>query len=210
NMIADVFRERDERARLLATARRYLPTTADGRLGDPLLRDRIAQVELDQLCFDLTLARTRERLKAGEPPGPEASILKLYGTELNQRRRELLVALAGPQALGWEGPGFDAEELQLTREWLRSRGNPIEGGTSEIQLNIIAKHVLGLPDSAMAAGPSEEQEMLARTARELLRGYPAGRLRALRDGHDPDGFSRALWSEMARLGWLGIVVPEAY
>ena len=146
NMIADVFRERDERARLLATARRYLPTTADGRLGDPLLRDRIAQVELDQLCFDLTLARTRERLKAGEPPGPEASILKLYGTELNQRRRELLVALAGPQALGWEGPGFDAEELQLTREWLRSRGNTIEGGTSEIQLNIIAKHVLGLPD----------------------------------------------------------------
>jgi alkylation response protein AidB-like acyl-CoA dehydrogenase len=57
-----------------------------------------------------------------------------------------LVALAGPQALGWEGPGFDAEELALTREWLRSRGNTIEGGTSEIQLNIIAKHVLGLPD----------------------------------------------------------------
>src|SRR5579884_1011592 len=62
----------------------------------------------------------------------------------------------------------------------------------------------------MAAGRTEGQEILARTARELLRGYPAGRLRALRDGHDPDGFSRALWSEMARLGWLGIVVPEAY
>jgi alkylation response protein AidB-like acyl-CoA dehydrogenase len=146
NMIADVFKDRDEHARLLATARRYLPADAQGRLGDPLLRDRIAQVELDQLSFDLTLARVRERLKAGEPPGPEASILKLYGTELNQRRRELLVALAGPQALGWEGPGFDAEELALTREWLRSRGNTIEGGTSEIQLNIIAKHVLGLPD----------------------------------------------------------------
>ncbi|HLK10565.1 MAG TPA: acyl-CoA dehydrogenase family protein [Candidatus Binatia bacterium] len=145
-MIADVFKERDDRSRLLATARRYLPTGTDGRLGDPLLRDRIAQVDLDQLCLDLTLARSRERLKAGQPPGPEASIFKLYGTELNQRRRELLVALAGPQALGWEGPGFDEEELVLTREWLRSRGNTIEGGTSEIQLNIIAKHVLGLPD----------------------------------------------------------------
>src|SRR5579883_2530209 len=62
----------------------------------------------------------------------------------------------------------------------------------------------------MAAGRTEEQEILARTARELLRGYPPGRLCALRDGHDPDGFSRTLWAEMARLGWLGIVVPEAY
>src|SRR5579875_3154212 len=59
----------------------------------------------------------------------------------------------------------------------------------------------------MAAGRTEEQEILARTARELLRGYPPGRLRALRDGHDPAGFSRTLWAEMAR---LGIVVPEAY
>jgi alkylation response protein AidB-like acyl-CoA dehydrogenase len=50
------------------------------------------------------------------------------------------------QGLGWEGPGFADDELALAREWLRSRGNSIEGGTSEIQLNIIAKNVLGLPD----------------------------------------------------------------
>ena len=66
--------------------------------------------------------------------------------ELNQRRLELLLSIAGPQALGWEGPGFEEHELTLTRDWLRSRGNSIEGGTSEIQLNIIAKRVLGLPD----------------------------------------------------------------
>ena len=52
----------------------------------------------------------------------------------------------GSQGLGWEGEGFSDEELQLTREWLRSKANSIEGGTSEVQLNIIAKRVLGLPD----------------------------------------------------------------
>jgi len=57
-----------------------------------------------------------------------------------------MVSILGPEALGWEGEGFDPEALEVTREWLRSRGNSIEGGTSEIQLNIIAKRVLGLPD----------------------------------------------------------------
>jgi alkylation response protein AidB-like acyl-CoA dehydrogenase len=146
NMIADAFKARDDRSRLLRMARQYLPSDGDGHLEDAVLRDRLTQVELDQLALDLTLSRSRDRLKAGQPPGPEASIFKLYGTELNQRRRELMVALAGPQALGWTGPGFSDEELALTRDWLRSRGNTIEGGTSEVQLNIIAKNVLGLPD----------------------------------------------------------------
>ncbi len=145
NMIADVFKERDDRSRVLKLARKYVGPQ-DGQLRDPVLRDRLTQVELDQLALDLTLSRSRGRLKAGQPPGPETSIFKLYGTELNQRRRELMIALAGPQGLGWEGPGFSEDELTMTRDWLRSRGNTIEGGTSEIQLNIIAKQVLGLPD----------------------------------------------------------------
>jgi alkylation response protein AidB-like acyl-CoA dehydrogenase len=145
NMIADVFKERDDKSRLLKQARHYVGPR-DGRLGDAVLRDAIARVELDQLAMDLTLARSRDRLKAGQPPGPETSFFKLYGTELNQRRRELMGQIAGPQALGWEGEGFTTDELAQTRDWLRSRGNTIEGGTSEIQLNIIAKQVLGLPD----------------------------------------------------------------
>ena len=145
NMIADAFKARDDRSRLLKMARSYLPTE-NGRLLDPVLRDRLTQVEMDQACLDVTLSRSRDRLKAGQPPGPEASIFKLYGTELNQRRRELMMSIAGPQGLGWDGAGFSDDELQLTRDWLRSRGNTIEGGTSEIQLNIIAKNVLGLPD----------------------------------------------------------------
>jgi alkylation response protein AidB-like acyl-CoA dehydrogenase len=93
-----------------------------------------------------TVQRARDAAKAGHQPGPESSIFKIFATELNQRRYDLLVRLAGPQALGWEGPGFEPEELERTRDWLRSRGNTIEGGTSEIQRNIIAKRVLGLPD----------------------------------------------------------------
>jgi alkylation response protein AidB-like acyl-CoA dehydrogenase len=73
-------------------------------------------------------------------------MFKVLGTENNMRRSELEVRLAGPQGLGWEGPGFEPEELDRTRAWLRTRGNSIEGGTTEIQLNILAKHVLGLPD----------------------------------------------------------------
>jgi alkylation response protein AidB-like acyl-CoA dehydrogenase len=145
NMIADVFREREDRSRLIKMAQRYIPGE-NGRIADPVVRDRLTQIEIDQLCLDLTLTRSREGIKIGKPPGPETSIFKLYGTELNQRRRELMVQIAGPQALGWDGPGFTPEELNLTRDWLRSRGNTIEGGTSEIQLNIIAKNVLGLPD----------------------------------------------------------------
>jgi alkylation response protein AidB-like acyl-CoA dehydrogenase len=144
-MIADAFKERDDKQRLVSLARRYVGEDG-GRITDPLVRDRIAQVEMDQACLDLTLARSRDSAKAGRPPGPESSIFKYYGTELNQRRRALTVEVLGPQALGWDGPGFADDELRITRDWLRSRGNSIEGGTSEVQLNIIAKRVLGLPD----------------------------------------------------------------
>ncbi len=151
SMIADAFgtgggrRARNEAETLAGFARRYLGER-EGRLADPVLRDRLAQNEMDARVFELTLQRTRDAARAGQAPGPEASLFKLYGTELNQRRQELMVSIAGPAALGWEGPGFSEEELALTRNWLRSRGNTIEGGTSEIQLNIIAKRVLGLPD----------------------------------------------------------------
>jgi alkylation response protein AidB-like acyl-CoA dehydrogenase len=131
---------------LAARAREAVGIDAEGRLADASLRHRLAQIEMDTRAFLLTTQRARDAAKAGHRPGPESSMFKIYGTELNQRRMELLVSIAGPQALGWEGPGFDERELDGTRQWLRSRGNTIEGGTSEVQLNIIAKRVLGLPD----------------------------------------------------------------
>jgi alkylation response protein AidB-like acyl-CoA dehydrogenase len=144
-MIADAFKERDDAKRMLTLAREYVGEE-NGRIADPMVRDQITQVAMDQACLDLTLDRSRDNMKAGHKPGPETSIFKYYGTELNMRRRELMVSILGPQGLGWEGPDFEEPELKITRDWLRSRGNSIEGGTSEIQLNIIAKRVLGLPD----------------------------------------------------------------
>ena len=126
-------------------AKKYVDFDGE-RIADATLRERMARFEMDNMAFRLTSERSRDAAKAGRPPGPESSMFKIYGTELNQRRQELMLSIAGPQALGWEGPGFDERELSLTRNWLRSRGNTIEGGTSEIQLNVIAKRVLGLPD----------------------------------------------------------------
>jgi len=147
NMIAGTFGGGGgaRRKTLADHARRYLPEV-DGKLADGVFRDEIAQIELDARAFALTVQRAGDGAKAGHKPGPESSLFKVYGTELNMRRQELLVRIAGPQALGWEGDGFEGDELVLTRTWLRSRGNALEGGTSEIQRNIIAKRVLGLPD----------------------------------------------------------------
>jgi alkylation response protein AidB-like acyl-CoA dehydrogenase len=118
----------------------------DGAIADASLRDQITRANMDFLCNKLTLARSMETAKAGKPAGAEASMFKYYTAEMNKRRRELRIVSEGYQGLGWEGPGYRPDELQSTRDWLRSRANSIEGGTSEIQLNIIAKRVLGLPD----------------------------------------------------------------
>ena len=126
-------------------ARGYLGE-ADGKLADPVLRDRIVQQELDSLCFGLTVRRSTEAAKAGQGMGHVVSMFKYYGTELNKRKFEILMSVLGSQGLGWEGEGFSDDELSTTRQWLRSKGNSIEGGTSEIQLNVIAKRVLALPD----------------------------------------------------------------
>lgn len=117
---------------------------ASGRLANGILRHGIAQYQLDALAFDATMARVGDEARAGQGLGAASSIFKYYGTELNKRRNELNMAIEGEPALGWEGEVYRGGHT--CRDWLRSKGNSIEGGTSEIQLNIIAKRVLGLPD----------------------------------------------------------------
>jgi acyl-CoA dehydrogenase len=115
----------------------------EGRLDDPMLRARIAEMEIDAAAFRLTMERTGDQVKAGQAHPAIASMLKYYGSELNKRRHELLMAAGGSDALEWEGER--SRGGKAARDWLRTKANSIEGGTSEVQLNIIAKHLLQLP-----------------------------------------------------------------
>lgn len=116
----------------------------NGAIADASLRDSIADFTMDSWAFGLTVKRIQEEAQKG--PTPATSIMKFYGAEHNKRRLEMAVDIMGTQGLGWEGESFEQDELDTTRNWLRSKGNSIEGGTSEVQLNVIAKRVLGLPD----------------------------------------------------------------
>ncbi len=117
-----------------------------GKLSDESLRTKIVQQSMNERCFSMTVRRNVEESKSTRAPSFVSSMFKLYGTEQNKSRYELMLESMGSQMLGWEGEGFSDEEVSHTRAWLRTKGNSIEGGTSEVQLNIIAKRVLGLPD----------------------------------------------------------------
>ncbi len=117
----------------------------DGRLSDPILRGKIAQAEIDGWAFLLTLERMKDEAKAGHGVGANSSMLKYYGAEFNKRRYELMMDAGGSDALEWEGER--SNDGKMAKAWLRTKGNSIEGGTSEVQLNIVAKRILGLPDA---------------------------------------------------------------
>jgi alkylation response protein AidB-like acyl-CoA dehydrogenase len=112
-----------------------------GELDEPVLRADIARFEIDELAFRLTLERTGDLARQGKLSGAFSSVLKYYGAELNKRRYELLMAAGGSAALEWEGER--SGNGALARDWLRSKANSIEGGTSEVQLNIISKRMPG-------------------------------------------------------------------
>ena len=116
---------------------------AQGRLADPLLRAQIAEFELDEAAFRLALARAGDLAKARQGHPAMSSMLKYYGAELNKRRWELMVASGGSDALEWDSQR--SQHGAAARTWLRSKANSIEGGTSEVQLNVVAKRILELP-----------------------------------------------------------------
>jgi acyl-CoA dehydrogenase len=117
--------------------------TENGMLADTILRGQIAALEIDAAAFRLTMERVGDMAKLGQAHPAVSSLLKYYGTELNKRRMELVMAAGGSDALEWEGER--SHEGHTARAWLRSKANSIEGGTSEVQLNIVAKRILGLP-----------------------------------------------------------------
>ena len=135
---------RTAESRLPQTIKRYAPL-ADGRIADADLRERLIRIEQNGHAQRLTQQRVIEETQA-RAPGFASSAVKLTGALNAQDGHELILSAMGTQGIGWEGQHFAADELEATREWLRQKALTIAGGTQEIQLNIIAKRVLGLPD----------------------------------------------------------------
>ena len=114
----------------------------NGKLADPNIRKDVAQWMVDAAVFQLTMERAVDEAKAGSPPGAKSSFFKYYGSELNKRRYELLLEIGGYDGLTW---GENYDDGRLARDMCRTKANSIEGGTSEVQLNIISKRIIGLP-----------------------------------------------------------------
>jgi alkylation response protein AidB-like acyl-CoA dehydrogenase len=112
---------------------------------DPVIRQQLAQFYVDLEMMRFTAYRTFSKIVQGGDPGPEGSISKLAWSELNQRMMELVMSLEGPASQLMRGSPHAVEGGRWQHHFLRSRANTIEAGTSEIQRNIIAERVLGLP-----------------------------------------------------------------
>lgn len=107
---------------------------------DAVLRADAMRCEVDALAIGLTLERYKDQSEAGQGAGDASAMLKYMGTELNKQRHELMMTAGGSDALEWDGPLGNR-----AGDWLRTKANSIEGGTSEVMLSIVSRRVLGLP-----------------------------------------------------------------
>jgi acyl-CoA dehydrogenase len=112
---------------------------------EPVWRDRLAGAMMDERAFALTMRRMHEMIHAREDVTGVSAIMKLTQTEQEVAKYELLQQIMGQRALSWEGEAFSTDEHDMCRLWLYTKTYTIGGGTSEIQLNLIAQRVLGLP-----------------------------------------------------------------
>ncbi len=136
---------RDVVREIVDAAREHLGT--DGhRIAEPQARQRVLEYAMNQAAFRLTAQRANDENRSGKTPGEATSIFKLYGATLQRDGFDLKRDLMGVRGLGADPAQFSDAELEATREWLWSRTTTIYGGTNEVQRNIIAKRVLGLPD----------------------------------------------------------------
>ena len=138
-------------ASLAVMAKDYVGESAGGKVADADLRMRIAAHEMDARAFQLTALRSMAQARSNQAAGAVSSIMKNAGTKIAQDRLELTVEIMGTQGLGWQGEGFTPGERAAVRAWLGSKAYTIYGGSAEIQNNIIAKRILGLPDPLGAA-----------------------------------------------------------
>ncbi len=130
---------------LASIAREYVGEI-DGRIADPSMRTQVLQHDMVLRCLNLTKRRVIEESADGSTPGPATSIFKVMTTDLEKIQYDLATSLRGSQGFGWDGDTFSEPELEDLRLLLSSRAASIYSGSNEIQRNIIAKRVLGLPD----------------------------------------------------------------
>ncbi|MFU8817734.1 MAG: acyl-CoA dehydrogenase family protein [Pseudomonadales bacterium] len=129
---------------LVKAAREYVGEVG-GRISDPDVRDTVLRYNMQTAAFRLTAQRANEENRSGTP-GEATSIFKLVGARLQQNGADLKRQLMGTRGLGVTGGEFEPRELEATQEWLSSKATTIYGGSDEVQANIIAKRVLGLPE----------------------------------------------------------------
>ena len=130
---------------LLALLREYVP--APQSQSEHALHARASACAMNEHAYNLTVQRMGEEARAGEDISGLMSIMKLVHTEQERDKFEVLLDAMGGHALGWENSCYSEQQLAVTRSWLNSYALTISGGASEIQLNVIAKRVLGLPDA---------------------------------------------------------------
>ncbi len=130
---------------LLPLIERYLPDSQAP--ADQALRARAQACAMNEHAYDLTVQRMGEEARAGLDISAIMAIMKLVHTEQERDKFEILLDALGYRALGVEGEPFSSQELAITRGWLNSYALTISGGSSEVQLNVIAKRVLNLPSA---------------------------------------------------------------
>jgi alkylation response protein AidB-like acyl-CoA dehydrogenase len=116
-----------------------------GRWDDPVVRNQIMHVWAQEQIRGWTNNRVREALKAGQSPGAASSIGKVHQATLNQKIQDLMVDLLGTAALAWSPTEDDDAQPREVQGWMRSLANGTEGGTTDINKNILGERVLGLP-----------------------------------------------------------------
>jgi len=117
-----------------------------GVLADPAIRQRLAAQEMEARALSLTMRRAGEEARAGQVARDIGSLGKYRWADMVKNEQDIAMTALGSQGLGWEGPGFDDTHLERTRAWLSTRADSIWGGTNEVQLNVIAKRVLLIPE----------------------------------------------------------------
>lgn len=131
---------------LIDIAQRYRGNE-EGKIDDPFLRNEVIQHEMNSRAFNATTQRIMAEAKTGKTPGFATSVMKYYSSEMTKKKSEMMVSILGPNGLGSEGDEFNSQELAITKRWLFDKAFTIAGGSSEVQLNIIAKRILDLPVS---------------------------------------------------------------